>query len=229
MNNNVLLLHGALGSKQELAKLKSHLSKDFKVYDLNFEGHGGTSSSRAFSMDIFAENVRDFLEENQLTEIAIFGFSMGGYVALTLAKKYPNLVRKVFTLGTKFAWTEEFAAKEVKMLVPSKIEEKVPAFAEKLRELHAPEDWKSIMLKTADMLKNLAAGKKLSTNDFQQIKQEVVIARGSLDHMVSQEESKEVAQALPNGHLKSIEGFKHLIGQVDAEKLASYVHDFFRP
>ena len=54
---------------------------------------------------------------------------MGGYVALQLANKHPKYVQKIITLGTKFAWDKETAAKEVKMLNPEKIEEKIPAFA----------------------------------------------------------------------------------------------------
>ena len=46
------------------------------------------------------------------------GHSMGGYVALKLALKRPELVDRIITLGTKFNWTPEVAAKEVKMLNP---------------------------------------------------------------------------------------------------------------
>ena len=49
MNYPVLLLHGALGSTTQLDSLKDSLSKNYKVYSLNFEGHGGRPINGIFS------------------------------------------------------------------------------------------------------------------------------------------------------------------------------------
>ena len=57
MKDKLLLLHGALGSKNQLLSLKATLEKTYEVYDLNFEGHGGIQSINEFSIDLFTENV----------------------------------------------------------------------------------------------------------------------------------------------------------------------------
>ncbi len=226
MTNHLLLLHGALGSKEQLKALKTKLSKDFNVLDLNFEGHGGRPSNRGFTMDAFVENVLQLLKEKELSKVSIFGYSMGGYVALTLAKKHPNIVKKIITLGTKLDWSKEFAVSEVRKLNPDKIEEKVPAFAQKLHTIHAPYDWKEVVSKTADMMMDLGSGNRLTHEDFKNISCPILIGLGTLDKMVTVEESQEVARLLPNATFRAIEGFSHLIEKVDMNRLAEVVREF---
>lgn len=223
---NILLLHGALGSTKQFKALKNVLSNDFKVYDLNFEGHGGRPSTQDFSMDVFADNVIAFLQKHKIEQTNIFGYSMGGYVALTLALKHPNLVQKIVTLGTKFNWTPEVAEQEIKMLNPEKIQEKVPSFAKALEATHAPNDWKIVMQKTAQMMSNLGNGKKLNEEDLKQINHSALIGIGRLDRMVSLEESEQAANSLPNATLRIMEDFKHPIEKVDVHQLATMISDF---
>jgi shikimate kinase/esterase/lipase len=224
----LLVLHGALGSEGQLEPLKNALSDSFEVHSLNFTGHGGRDfDGDNFSIDYFTKDVLDYLEEQGLDKVAIFGYSMGGYVALNLAKKHPNRVGKIFTLATKFAWSVESASKEVKMLNPDVIATKIPAFATTLKERHAPLDWKWHLKKTAEMMLELGKGAGLSSEDFAGITQEVLITVGSKDRMVGQEESETVANLLPNGKFELLEGFKHPIEQVDLAILTEKITAFF--
>ena len=127
------------------------------------------------------------------------------------------------TLGTKFDWSLESAQKEVKMLNPEKIKEKIPHFAEHLNRLHQPLDWTQVMTKTADMMLNMAAGAKLSEPDFKRINQEVVIGIGSLDNMVTLEESQHAADLLPNAKLVELPDVPHPIEKVDVDVLVDYI------
>jgi len=214
---SILLLHGALGSKEHFNQLVSELEKTMTVYTLNFEGHGGEFSNRPFSISNFAENVLDFVTENKLEGITVFGYSMGGYVALNLTINHPNLFGKIITLGTKFNWTEESAAKEVKMLNPEIIEEKVPKFAEKLKSLHAPNDWKEVMQKTANMMLNLGKGDAISQDEFKLIVGDVLVFRGAEDNMVSKEESVLVTNLIPKARYFELENVEHPIEKINTE------------
>ena len=53
----ILLLHGAIGAKDQLQDLERWLSRDFEVYTLNFSGHGGEEIPTEFSIEKFAEDV----------------------------------------------------------------------------------------------------------------------------------------------------------------------------
>lgn len=223
MKKTLLLLHGALGSNRYFRDLKTRLALDFNCYALNFEGHGGETTENEFSIDLFATNLIDFLDQNKLTNVLVFGYSMGGYVALTVANKRPELIEKIVTLGTKFNWSPELAAKEIRMLNPEIVEEKILKFAENLKSLHYPADWKIVMQKTAHLMQLLADGKGLKEEDFKNIQHKVIIGIGSADKMVTLEESERVAHLLPNGSLKVIENAPHPIEMVDLEVLSTYI------
>jgi len=223
MKEKLLLLHGALGSKKQFKGLTEKLSDFYEVQALNFEGHGGQESSNDFSIALFTNNVIDFLEQSELQEVIVFGYSMGGYVALNAALKIPSKIKKIITLGTKFDWNITSAQKEVRMLNPDKVEEKVPHFAEKLRQEHHPSDWKIIMKKTAKMMINMGEGAKFRDTDFKQIQQQVIIGIGSLDTMVSYSESEYVSGLLPNSKLVTLEGVKHPIEQASIDALIHYI------
>src|SRR5688500_17927085 len=148
----ILLLHGAIGAADQLQPL-AHKLPGYKVISFNFSGHGGKSFPAGdLSIKHFADEVLAFMEAQKLEQVNIFGYSMGGYVGMYLAKHHPDKVKQVATLATKFHWDGPAAAKETQMLDADKIEAKVPAFAKSLQERHAPNDWKTLLQRTAGML-----------------------------------------------------------------------------
>lgn len=222
---SILLLHGALGSAKQFNQLTKALSSSFDVYSFSFEGHGGVESNRPFAMNHFMENTIDYMEEHHIESSSIFGYSMGGYVALTMASKHPEKVEKIITLGTKFDWTPEFAASEVRKLNPEKIEEKVPRFAEHLKRTHEPLDWKEVVRDTANMMRGLGENNPLAHN-YSTISAPTLIALGSLDSMSSEVESRDVAEQLSQGNFKLIPNLEHPIEKADANELAQLIERF---
>jgi len=226
MKSRLLLLHGALGSKNQFDELKEILQQNFEVFAMNFEGHGGLPVENKFSIDLFSNNVLAFLKENNLEKIHVFGYSMGGYVAMNLAVNHPTLISKIITLGTKFNWTSEGVEKEVQLLNPGIIEVKVPKFAHQLAEIHSDDNWKIVMQRTADMMYGLGNGKKIQLHQLEKVKQDVLITVGGKDVMVTIKESESVAEVLVNGELLVIDEFQHPIEKVDKQKLASIIYNF---
>ena len=226
MKNNLLLLHGALGSQAQFRDWKEKLSRHFNVYAFNFSGHGGMPIREPFSIDLFVENTLNFMDAEHLESAHMFGYSMGGYVTLKLAHDHPERVEKIITLGTKFHWTPEAAAKEGRMMNPEIIEQKIPKFAATLKERHQPEDWKKIMTLTGEMMTLLGAGQAMTAEDFNHIPTPTLICIGTEDHMVTRDESTHVADHLTNGQLKIIDGFKHPFESIDLEILSSICLDF---
>lgn len=226
MKPNILLLHGALGTKAQLEPLAEKLTANFQVHTLDFAGHGDHASDAAFTMELFANNVMALLQSQQLTSVHIFGYSMGGYVALQLASKHPEFVGKIVTLATKFDWTPATAAKEIKMLNPEKIVEKVPAFAAQLAAKHTANSWQGVVNKTAQMMQDLGNGAGLSSAELTAIKHPVLINIGDEDRMVSVDESRASATALPNGQLQIMPGFQHPLEKADLDILSGVIVGF---
>lgn len=217
MKTNLLLLHGALGAEDQLYPLITAIAQtpelDLNTHTLNFEGHGGLPLPEHFQIERFAQNIINYLHNNNLHEqpIAFFGYSMGGYVALYLARHYPHYVAKIMTLGTKLAWSVPTAEKEVQMLNPQVIAAKLPDFAAQLQQRHAPNDWTEVMRYTRNLLLNLGHSPTLSASDWSLIKCPVCLGVGDRDNMVTMQETIEVYKQLPKGSCWVLPNTKHPI------------------
>jgi pimeloyl-ACP methyl ester carboxylesterase len=221
----LLLLHGALGAAEQLNPLQQLLGKKYKVHTLDFAGHGKAPGTEAgFSIPFFAQNVLEYLDQHQLDRVGIFGYSMGGYVAMYLAKHYPARVDKVITLATKFHWDEAIAAQETKMLNPEQTLAKVPAFAETLKQRHGSNDWIALMNKTAAMLKEMGRANILNIEDYESITSPCLLLLGDRDKMITLDETVNVYKALSAGQMGMLPNTPHPIEKVNYdvfEKLIS--------
>lgn len=221
---NILLLHGAIGAKDQLQPLANALKDKYIVHTLNFSGHGGEPFvTEDFSIPLFADEVLKYLQQQKIESINIFGYSMGGYVAMYFAKYQPQMVNKIITLATKYHWDENIASKEVKMLDADIITQKVPAFAEQLRQRHAPNDWKMLLDKTRTMLLQLGQENALQLNEYKNISAECLLLIGDKDKMVTVDETIAVQKALPNAEFRSLPDTSHPIEQVNIPMLAEII------
>jgi pimeloyl-ACP methyl ester carboxylesterase len=109
------------------------------------------------------------------------------------------------------------------MFDPEKIEAKAPQLAESLANTHGTESWKTLCRQTDAFLQALGQGKGIPFDAFAAIQCPVTIGWGDQDHVVTETESRRVAEAIPNGRFVSIPGGKHLIEQVEVPVLVDYV------
>lgn len=224
---NLLLLHGALGNRDQFLNISSLLSEHFQVWSMNFYGHNGDPFDSNFSLELFVEDVKFFLEQNKIPSVKIFGYSMGGYVALKFASQYPDKVSGIITLGTKLNWTPEFAKAEVLKLDAELIELKIPKLATILVNRYSANLWKKVVQQTASFLYTLGQGKGLNDDDLQRIECPVLIYRGSEDVMVEQNECLRVVQKLAHGRYNNIENGHHLYERYDAPVVINLIKKEF--
>ena len=225
--NPILFLHGALGTEKQLYPLISELHGAEHVYTLTFEGHGTEEVlERPLRIENFAENVLWYMDEHSIETTNIFGYSMGGYVALYLAKIAPERVGKIATLGTVLTWSPEKAVAETKLLNPNKIEEKVPAFAKMLDGQH-PNGWEDVVQKTKDLLEHLGDHPTLSTEDFKEIDHPVRIHIGDSDSTADLSETVKIYGLMKQAELSVLPATPHPIQKVDQAVLADSLADFF--
>jgi pimeloyl-ACP methyl ester carboxylesterase len=220
---STIILHGALGSSVVMSPFSDYLFGKIYAWPIDLPGHGDNSTTAEFSISLFSDYLKEYLTENNLQGSRVFGYSMGGYVALHCAAKNPGLISEIVTLGTKFDWTPESAKKEILKLNPEIIEVKVPRFAFQLSVQHHPGDWKEVVRKTAKLIEGLGNGEALQSEDLLKVQIPVTIARGANDVMVSAEESKWAAQALPHGSYQELEGIGHLMEQTDYPTIAQHL------
>jgi pimeloyl-ACP methyl ester carboxylesterase len=225
----LLLLHGALGSKDMLQPLAQALKNEYQVHTFNFSGHGGRPfPDTTFSIPLFAEEIAQYMEETGIAQADIFGYSMGGYAAMFLAKHHPEKVNKLITLATKFHWDEKTAEKELKMLESKTIQEKVPALATLLQQRHAPNDWLTLLNKTRQLLTDLGKQNTLQLEDYTTINTPCLLLLGDRDKMVTLDETIAVYKHLPNAQWGVMPGTPHPLEQVNTHLLSEMIRIFLK-
>jgi len=226
--NSVLILHGALGSASQLEPVRKSLEQQgLQVHTLNFSGHGGEHFQQTFGIEQFSEDTLRYMDTHHLDTVDVFGYSMGGYVALWLAQNKPNRIGKIVTLGTKFDWSVESALREVTKLNAEKILEKIPAFARILEHRHAPNDWRILLQKTGAMMMSLGERPLLTEKIFKQISHQTLICLGDQDDMADRSYSEQVTSFLPYGTFQLLATTPHPIEKVELKNLSKIIADKF--
>lgn len=221
MKTPLLLLHGALGTATHFDSVIEELKDHFDVHTITFDGHGDMAPS-TYSIPQFVKNVLRYLDDHDIVSCHVFGYSMGGYVALKAAAQHPERFRQILTLGTKFNWNEEATAKETAMLVPEKMTAKIPHFVDHLKRLHG-EMWHQVVRGTAKLMHGISQTDKLTSQEISSITNPVTIGLGDQDNMVTVDESKQMAEQLSKAQFKIIKDCPHPLEKVDEAQLTDYI------
>ncbi len=220
--STILFLHGALGTSEDMRALRDLIEqKGHKTLAFNFSGHGISSAWPAeFRIDLFARDLDHFLKEHALKKITIFGYSMGGYVALYHKAHFEDSpIDQIFTYGTKFNWSAATVARELPMLAPDHLSEKFPQYAEVLKKKHG-DRWKALLLSTAHMMQNLEKLDGLTRDDVSSIEIPVSLILGEQDRMVTQEETKTFGSWLHHHRIQVIGHSKHELEKANLTELS---------
>lgn len=224
----LILLHGALGASAQFQPWIPLLTDAFDVHTLDFEGHGAQPfAGRGFAIPHFAENLEQYIHAKGLERPHVFGYSMGGYVALWLAARKPALLGKVFTFASKLGWTPEGAAREVKMLDVATILEKVPKFAQMLEARHHGNEWRQHLALTAEMMVGLGDAPALTAADYSKVAVPVRLGVGDRDTMVTLEETAAAYRLIPGAELLVLPNTPHPIEKMDPARICRQIVEFF--
>src|SRR5437870_4244544 len=95
------LLHGFPLDSRVWAKQRAALADQCRVITPDLRGFGKSTSDQPFSIESQADDVHAWLKQIGALPGVLGGLSMGGYVALACAKKYPADLRGLILIDTK--------------------------------------------------------------------------------------------------------------------------------
>ncbi len=100
----LLLLHGGLFNIDlQFGELLPGLAANRRVIAADFQAHGRTNDlDRSLNSADLASDVVGLLQHLEVSQADVFGFSVGGAVALHLAIRNPELVRKLIVSSASF-------------------------------------------------------------------------------------------------------------------------------
>ncbi len=89
----IVLIHGYLESIEVWDGFAGELGKTLKVLAMDIPGHGVSQvKGEVHTMEFCADAVAEIMEKAQIDRAVIVGHSMGGYIAQSLCRKYPEKV-----------------------------------------------------------------------------------------------------------------------------------------
>ena len=108
----VVLLHGSFMTiTNNWTDTIARLSKSRQVIAVEMQGHGRTADiNRDFSYEILADDIAALLDYLKIKQADVLGYSMGGGVAMQVAIRHPEKIRKVVSISAVFrhdGWVKE--------------------------------------------------------------------------------------------------------------------------
>jgi pimeloyl-ACP methyl ester carboxylesterase len=215
----LILLHGG-GSTIEttFGKILPFLAKTRQVIAFEQQGHGRTAdiADRPFSFEQSAEDTAALLKHLKIEKADLFGFSNGGHMALQVAIRHPQFVRKLIVTSAGFKRDGHYAEfwefmKEVKL-------ESMP---KELRDAYLkvsphPEQLPTFFEKSAKRMREF---KGWRSEDIRSIKAPPLVMVGDADN-VRPEHAVEMFRLLQHAQLAVLPGgHGAAIGEVSAARL----------
>jgi 3-oxoadipate enol-lactonase len=238
----VVLLHGFPLDRSMWSHQQASIGSIYRLIVPDLRGHGTTAAPDGiYSIDEMADDVIELLDALQLREPVVFGgLSMGGYVALSIAERFPERVRALMLINTRASADSEEAARlrEEMATEVDRTGDIEPVIAKMLPRLFSrdtfqkhPELVAKLHGRMSRMTARAVAGtlRGMATRPdrsafLPRIQVPTLVIAGAEDQIIPTEEAEGMARAVPGGRLATIPGAGHLapiekFQQVDREIL----------
>ena len=94
----VIILHGLFGSASNWLRIAKILSENCQTFLLDLRNHANSPHCATMSYEEMAEDLKQFIDTNEIVEPLIIGHSMGGKVAMYLALTSPEYLSKLLVV-----------------------------------------------------------------------------------------------------------------------------------
>lgn len=176
------------------------LGQHFTCYLLDSRGHGQSQKVTEYHYADMAEDVYQFIQALQLEHVTYYGFSDGGIIGLLLAVSHPGLLDRMILSGanTRPEAVRKWLRTVFRLL--NRIHRN-PLFTLMLTEPH------------------------ISREQLQAITVPTLVLAGSKD-LVLEEDTRFIAESIPNATLKILEGEGHETYIVHKRKVAELILEY---
>jgi pimeloyl-ACP methyl ester carboxylesterase len=221
----LVLLHGGLTTIQgSFEKVLPSFANTRRVIAVEQQGHGRTADvDRPLSFGQMADDTAELLRQLGIQQADFFGYSDGGNVALGIAIRHPELVRKFVIAGTNYN-NDGLYPEILEFFKDVKAEDLGPELRDAYTDVAPhPEDWPTLVAK---VMKQAAEFEGWQPEDIRAIGAPALIMIGDAD-IVRPEHAVELFRLLPHAQLAVLPGTEHQAIVERAEWLLSMISAFF--
>jgi pimeloyl-ACP methyl ester carboxylesterase len=201
----VLLLHGGLANANYWGHVIPILVRHrFQVIVADSRGHGrSTRTEAAFSYELMTADVLALLDCLKLETVDVVGWSDGGIIALVLAMRHPERLRRAFVSGANSDPSGVHADVDTHPLFRTFVERTRTEY-EQLSPM--PADYASFRAGVQTMW---ALQPQYAAADLQGISIPTAIADGAHDEAITPEHSRYLARTIPGATLITLPDVSH--------------------
>jgi esterase len=242
----LLILHGLFGNLKNWNWHARELARDFRVYALDLRNHGESPHSAAMDYRVMAEDVLEFIDNRELSEVSILGHSMGGKVAMQLALNYPHRVSRLLVVDiAPTAYGEERGDHEEvfegllsidlsslqsrteaeTLLTPRVTEPAVRQFlvSNLVRDEHGRYEWRFNLPALYENYGRLREG----VSGSQVFDRPVLFIKGAMSNYLIDEDRSTIERLFPAARLKTVMGAGHWLHAEKPQVFYKLARDFF--
>lgn len=210
----LILLHGNGENCGYFSRQTEYFSKFRKVYALDTRGHGKSARGEGeFSISRFADDLYDFMTENDIKKADILGFSDGANISLCFALKHKEMIERLILCGGNIS------PDGVKRYFQAPIElayKTVKLFAAKRKSAAAK----------AEILGLMVNEPNITPQQLKSVTVPTLVVAGTHD-LIKKSHTELIAESLPDAELEFIGGGHSLPAQ-RAEEFNRAVEDFLK-
>lgn len=198
-----ILLHGNGEDNSYFVHQMDYFSRKYRMIAVDTRGHGQSPRGTApFAIGQFADDLKDFMDELDISKAVILGFSDGANIAMIFALRYPERVTALILNGGNLNPKGVKPITQIPIEIGYRIVSKFAAKSSKAR-------------KNAEMLGLMVNDPNIEAEELSRITVPTLVISGTKD-MIKESHTKEIAKAIPNAKLAIIEG-SHFIAKENSE------------
>ncbi|TDS11852.1 alpha/beta fold hydrolase [Sphingobacterium paludis] len=241
-DKTIIFLHGFPFNKNmwraQLDTLPDHVS----AIAVDIRGHGNSTAGHGFfSIDVFAKDLRVFMEKLDIQQAILCGVSMGGYIALRAYELFPERIIGL-VLSDTHSKADSNAAKQrrfdsIQAVLNHGRRPFAIGFVENVFTSQSIED----MPEATELIKSsirrnsisticatlLALASRTDTSaSLFQIEVPCLLIRGAEDKITSKQDMIDMANAIPNNRFIEIDNAGHLPNLEDPRRFTELLTEF---
>lgn len=244
-NETIVFSHGLLWSGKMFAAQVAHLKKNYRVITYDHRGQGQSEATPAgYSIDNLSEDAVAFIKALGINNCHFAGLSMGGFVGMRLAARYPGLLKSLILLETsaepepqenhlkyrllnfvfKVAGPGPITGRTMQVMFGKKfLEDKGRIALRKYWEQELRANKRSITRSV-----NAVIERNGIENELANIKCPVLILVGDQDMATTPEKSQNIHRLIPQSKLVIVPGAGHTSSVEEPEFVNSAIADFLK-
>lgn len=207
-----VLLHGNGDSGDYFKKQIDYFSNKFRMIAIDTRGQGKSPRGTApFTIEQFVEDLNNFLEKLEISNIILLGFSDGANIAMKFALKYSSKIKVLILDGGNLN------TKGVKKTIQIPIE-----MGYRLTKIFSKKSENA--KKNMELLGLMVNEPNIKIEELHSIQIPTLVIAGKND-MIKEKHTREIANNIPNAKLSIIKG-NHFIASKESEVFNQEIEKF---